>query len=58
MTVGDVIFAVNVTAWPTLDGFSDDVMVAALVVCSTVWIRSGEVLARLLVSPWYLAVSG
>jgi hypothetical protein len=35
MTVGDVIFEVKVTACPTLDGFTDDVIVAALVVCST-----------------------
>jgi hypothetical protein len=25
MTVGEVIFAVNVTAWPEPDGFSEDV---------------------------------
>ena len=51
MTVGDVIFAVNVTATPTVDGFVDDVSAAALVVCSTVWLTTGEVLLRLLLSP-------
>ena len=35
-TVGEVIFAVNVTACPTVDGFTDDVIVAAVFVCSTV----------------------
>ena len=58
VTVGDVICAVNVTAWPKMDGFGEDVIVAALVACSTVWFRMGEVLVRLLASPWYLAVSG
>jgi len=51
VTVGDVIFAVNVIACPTVDGFTDDVSAAALVVCSTVWFRMGDVLARLFVSP-------
>ena len=36
LTVGDVNFAVNVIACPTLDGFTDEVSAAALVVCSTV----------------------
>jgi hypothetical protein len=51
MTVGDVIFAVNITACPSVDGFADDVSAAALVVCSTVWFSTADVLLRLLVSP-------
>ena len=35
VTVGDVIFAMNVMAWPTVDGLGEDVILAALVVCCT-----------------------
>ena len=31
LTVDDVILAVNVTAWPAVDGFCDDVRVAVVV---------------------------
>jgi len=58
MTVGDVIFAVNVTACPTVDGFADDVIAAALPVCSTVWFRTVDTLPRLFVSPRYTAITG
>ncbi|SRR6266700_314686 len=58
MTVGDVIFAVKVIACPTVDGFTDDVSAAALVVCSTVWFTTADVLLRLLMSPRYTAVIG
>ena len=58
MTVGDVIFAVNVTACPTVDGFADDVIAAALPVCSTVWFRTVDTLLRLFVSPRYTAIMG
>lgn len=51
MTVGEVIFAVKVTACPELDGFSEDVIVAALVVGSTLWFRTEDVLPRLFASP-------
>jgi len=51
VTVGDVIFAVNVIACPTMDGFTDDVSAAALVVCCTVWFSTADVLLRLFVSP-------
>ena|SRR5690242_19707847 len=58
MTVGDVNFAVNVIACPTVEGFDEEVSVAALVVCSTVWFNAADVLPRLLVSPRYTAIIG
>jgi hypothetical protein len=58
MTVGEMICAVNVTGWPKLDGFSEDVIVAALVVGSTLWFSTEDVLPRLFVSPAYTAVRG
>jgi len=36
VTVGEVILAVKVTACPCFEGFSDELIVAALVVCNTV----------------------
>jgi hypothetical protein len=36
VTVGEVILAVKVTACPRVEGFADEVMVAALVVCFTI----------------------
>jgi len=51
MIVGEVIFAVNVTAWPTVDGFGDAVSAAALVVLSTDWFTTGDALLWLLASP-------
>ena len=51
MTVGDVNFAVNVIGCPTVAGFTDDDSAAALVVCSTVWSSTADVLPRLLASP-------
>jgi hypothetical protein len=58
VTVGEVILAVNVTACPRVDGFADDVMVAALVVCFTTWVSTGEELLRLNASPKYTAAIG
>ena len=57
-TVGDVIFAVKVTAWPWVDGFGDELSVAVLVVCFTTWFRMVDVLARLDASPLYMATRG
>lgn len=50
-TVGDVIVAVNVTACPSVEGFGDEVSVAALVVCSTSWFKMAELLGGLFTSP-------
>jgi len=50
-TVGEVIFAVKVTACPCVDGLGDEVSVAELVACCTVWLKTGDVLPELLPSP-------
>jgi hypothetical protein len=55
ITVGEVIVAVKVIACPKVDGLGDDVIVAELVVCNTVWFSTGEVLPRLFRSPLYTA---
>lgn len=44
ITVGDVIFAVKVTASPCVDGLGDEVSVALLVVSNTTWVRTVDVL--------------
>lgn len=41
-----------------MDGFSDDVIVAALVVWTTTWFNMGDALLELLASPLYTAISG
>ena len=51
MNVGDVMVAVNVTTSPELDGFGDEVSVAALVAWVMTWFTTLEVLPRLLASP-------
>jgi hypothetical protein len=58
VAVGELIFAVKVTASPWVDGFGDAVMVAALVVCVITWFRMGDALGPLFVSPVYTANSG
>ena len=58
ITVGDVIFAVKVTAWPCVDGFGDDVSAAMLVVCSTTWFSTPDVLLWFAASPEYTAING
>ncbi len=46
VTVGEVIVAVNVTAWPWVDGFADEVSVAALVVSFYHLVQDGGCTAR------------
>jgi hypothetical protein len=58
VTVGDIIFAVKVTASPGVDGFGDEVRVAALVASNTTWSSTTEVLPEFSASPTYTAVSG
>jgi len=43
--------AVNVTAWPKTDGFTDDVTVVELAALPTVWVMAAEVLLLKFVSP-------
>jgi hypothetical protein len=43
--------AVNVTACPNTDGFSDEVRVVELLALLTVWVRAAEVLVLKLLSP-------
>ena len=47
---GDTV-AVKVTDWPTVDGFKDEVNVVVLAALFTVWVRTAELLAVVLVSP-------
>jgi hypothetical protein len=42
--------AVNVTAWPYVDGFSEEASAVVLTSCTT-WTSTGEVLARKKVAP-------
>jgi hypothetical protein len=58
ITVGDVIVAVNVTGLPWLDGFSDELRAAALVVSTITWFNTADVLLRLCASPLYTATKG
>jgi hypothetical protein len=43
--------AVNVTAWPNTDGFTDEVTVVELPALPTVWMIAAEVLLAKFVSP-------
>ena len=43
--------AVNVTAWPDADGFTDEVTVVELEALLTVWVIAAEVLLLKFVSP-------
>jgi hypothetical protein len=43
--------AVNVTAWPDADGFTDEVTVVELLALLTVWVRAADVLLLKFVSP-------
>ena len=43
--------AVKVTAWLTIEGFSDDVTATAGATLLTIWVRGTEVAGLLLVSP-------
>jgi len=47
---GDTV-AVNVTDWPAVEGFKDDVNVVVLAALFTVCVRTVEVLAVVLASP-------
>lgn len=51
VTVGEVIFTANVTVCPMADGFGEDMSVAELVVCSTIWFRTCDTLGGLIASP-------
>jgi hypothetical protein len=44
---------VNVTDWPKIDGFSDDVTLDEVDACPTVWVIAAEELALKLLSPAY-----
>ena len=50
-TVRDVITAVKVTSWPAVDGFGDEVSVAALVARRTTWSSTADVLRGFSPSP-------
>ena len=53
----DVTLAVNVTAWPTNEGFSEEVIVVVVEnFATTDWLNADEVLAVLLASPPYCTV--
>jgi hypothetical protein len=56
VVVGDVTVAVNVTACPTLDEFTEATMDAVEVAISTTCFRAADVLAAFAVSPPYHAV--
>jgi hypothetical protein len=56
VTVGDAMVAVNVTVCPTADGFTDDVIDAALAPGCTTSFTAADELPRLLASPPYTAV--
>jgi hypothetical protein len=43
--------AVNVTVWPNVEGFSDEVTVVELESLFTVWVMAADVLELKLVSP-------
>lgn len=46
-----VMVAVNVTAWPFFDGFSDEVSFVVVFAFFTVWVKFAEVLVRKFPSP-------
>jgi hypothetical protein len=50
-----VTFAVKLTDFPSVEGFSDEVSVVVVAICSTVWVRVAEVLVRSSVLPLYTA---
>ena len=52
----EVTVAVKVTDWPKVDGFTDDVSDVEVLAAFTVWVRTGEVLPRMLPLPLYTAV--
>ena len=57
-TVGEVIFAVKDTNSPWVDGFGDELSVAALVVSCITWFKMADVLPALFASHKYTAASG
>jgi hypothetical protein len=52
----DVTVAVNVTDWPTVDGFSEEVKAVFVAAFPTTWEIAGDVLVALLASPLYTTV--
>ena len=48
--------AVNVTDWPLIDGFCDEITVVVVASLFTVWVKGEAVLALKLESPLYAAV--
>jgi hypothetical protein len=49
--VGDVTVAVNVTAFPTIDGFFEETIAVVEVAFSTTCVKGGDVLFADVVSP-------
>jgi len=58
VTVGEVIVAVNVTACPTLDGFTDGLMLAEVFAGRKCCGSTADALPKFIASPRYTATSG
>jgi hypothetical protein len=54
--LAELTVAVNVTAWPDVEGLGEEVSVVVLAIFFTTWLKFGEVLVAKVASPLYTAL--